>query len=92
VILAGDDATSHLQQRLFEDLAALQTTPLWLECNHNENAVIPGSARIPAPGVPGVGLPLGEILPLQLMSVYLAQSAGREPGKFRYISKITVRE
>jgi glucosamine--fructose-6-phosphate aminotransferase (isomerizing) len=92
VLLAGDGPTSHLQRRLFEDLASLQTTPLWLECNQNVNAAIPGDARLPAPNVLGAGLPLGEILPLQLLSVYLAQSAGREPGKFRYISKITTRE
>jgi glucosamine--fructose-6-phosphate aminotransferase (isomerizing) len=92
VLLAGEDTTSHLQQRLYDELTALKATPLWLECNQNGNATIPGGARLPAPSVPGVGLPLGEILPLQLLSVYLAQSAGREPGQFRYIPKVTLEE
>jgi glucosamine--fructose-6-phosphate aminotransferase (isomerizing) len=92
VLLAGDDATFHLQQRLFDDLVALQAHPLWLECNQNLDASIPGEARLPAPNAPGIGLTLGEMLPLQLLSVYLAQSAGREPGKFRYISKVTAQE
>jgi glucosamine--fructose-6-phosphate aminotransferase (isomerizing) len=92
VLLAGDDATFHLQQRLFDDLVALQASPLWLECSQNLDAAIPGGARLPAPHAPGIGLPLGEMLPLQLLSVYLAQSEGREPGKFRYITKVTAQE
>jgi glutamine---fructose-6-phosphate transaminase (isomerizing) len=92
VLLAGEDATSHLQQRLFDDLVALRANPLWLACSQDLASSIPDDACLPAPHVPGIGLPLGEMLPLQLLSVYLAQSAGREPGKFRYISKVTAQE
>ena len=92
VLLAGEVATRPLQRRLFSDLCSLQTTPLWLECNPEMDASIPPEARLPAPQVPGAGLPLGEILPLQLLSVFLAQSSGYEPGKFRYIMKVTTHE
>jgi glucosamine--fructose-6-phosphate aminotransferase (isomerizing) len=92
VLLAGEDATRPLQQRLFADLRALQTTPLWLDCSLKMDATIPVEACLPTPKAPGAGLPLGEMLPLQLLSVYLAQSAGHEPGKFRYISKVTTQE
>jgi glucosamine--fructose-6-phosphate aminotransferase (isomerizing) len=92
ILLAGEAITLPLQRRLFDDLRALQATPLWLECSSKIDPSIPPEARVPAPNVPGTGLPLGEILPLQLTSVYLAQSAGLEPGKFRYISKVTTQE
>jgi glucosamine--fructose-6-phosphate aminotransferase (isomerizing) len=92
ILLAGESVTLPLQHRLFEDLSALGTTPLWLDCRLKEDAPVPQDACLPAPQVPDAGLVLGEILPLQLLSVYLAQLAGREPGKFRYISKVTTQE
>jgi glucosamine--fructose-6-phosphate aminotransferase (isomerizing) len=92
VLLAGETITRPLQRRLFSDLLSLHTTPLWLECTPQMDVSIPPEARLPAPQVPGAGLPLGEILPLQLLSVFLAQTAGLEPGKFRYIMKVTTQE
>lgn len=92
ILLAGESVTLPLQRRLFEDLSALRTTPLWLDCRLKEDTPVPPDACFPAPLVPDAGLVLGEILPLQLLSVYLAQMAGREPGKFRYISKVTTQE
>jgi len=32
------------------------------------------------------------MLPLQLLSVHLAQARGLEAGKFRFIGKVTLRE
>jgi glucosamine--fructose-6-phosphate aminotransferase (isomerizing) len=92
ILLAGEDITLSLQRRLFEDLYAFGTTPLWLDCRLKKETSIPPEACLPAPQVPDAGLALGEILPLQLLSVHLAQLAGREPGKFRYISKVTTKE
>jgi glucosamine--fructose-6-phosphate aminotransferase (isomerizing) len=36
--------------------------------------------------------PLVEILPLQMLSIVMAQRKGIEPGKFRHVGKVTVRE
>lgn len=37
-------------------------------------------------------LPLGEILPLQVLSLALAARAGREAGRFEHATKVTVVE
>jgi hypothetical protein len=40
----------------------------------------------------GIGLPLAEIIPIQLLCVYLNQQAGVIPGTFRHIGKVTTEE
>ena len=44
------------------------------------------------PAARGIGLPLAESLPAQLLSVHLGLKTGWEPGTFRYIGKITLQE
>ncbi len=53
---------------------------------------VEGLTWIPLPSVPELALPLVEILPVQALSVVLAEARGREPGQFRYIGKVTTRE
>jgi glutamine---fructose-6-phosphate transaminase (isomerizing) len=47
---------------------------------------------LPIPSASGIGLPLAEIIPVQLMCVYLSQQAGVIPGTFRHIGKVTTAE
>jgi glucosamine--fructose-6-phosphate aminotransferase (isomerizing) len=47
---------------------------------------------LPLPSVSGIGLPLAEIIPIQLLCVYLSQRAGVIPGTFRNIGKVTTEE
>jgi glucosamine--fructose-6-phosphate aminotransferase (isomerizing) len=36
--------------------------------------------------------PLVEIMPLQMLTIVMAQRNGLEPGKFRHVGKVTVQE
>jgi glucosamine--fructose-6-phosphate aminotransferase (isomerizing) len=47
---------------------------------------------LPIPFASGIGLPLAEIIPIQLMCVHLSQRAGIKPGTFRHIGKVTTEE
>lgn len=80
VLLAGAADDHALNRRMHDDLVRFGATSLWLG---------PDSPAPRMPDVEGVALPLGEILPLQLMSVLLARRAGRVPGEFRQIGKVT---
>ncbi|MEN6392876.1 MAG: hypothetical protein ABFD53_03615 [Anaerolineaceae bacterium] len=40
----------------------------------------------------GLGLPVAEIVPFQLLSVALPQQSGIEVGKFLYSGKVTLAE
>jgi glucosamine--fructose-6-phosphate aminotransferase (isomerizing) len=44
------------------------------------------------PLVPVSALPIVEILPIQMLTLALAAMVGREPGNFRFASKITTTE
>jgi glutamine---fructose-6-phosphate transaminase (isomerizing) len=47
---------------------------------------------LPIPCASGIGLPLAEIIPIQLLCVYVSQQAGVIPGTFRHIGKVTTVE
>jgi glucosamine--fructose-6-phosphate aminotransferase (isomerizing) len=58
-------------------------------------ALVGPSAELAAfrlPDVPAVARPILEMLPPQMLSVTLAGMAGREPGRFELITKITTVE
>jgi len=40
----------------------------------------------------GLGLPVAEIVPFQLLSVAIAQQSGIEAGKFLFSGKVTLTE
>jgi len=86
LIFAGAPQTRQLNQRLAEDIAGYETRAFWLGKDN------PGVESLPMPEVQGVALPLGEMLPMQLLSVHLALQVGREPGKFKHIGKVTLVE
>ena len=48
-----------------------------------------GGAALAHPSARGIGLPLAQVVPLQLLSYHLAEQAGFEPGAFRAVSKVT---
>ena len=47
---------------------------------------------LPTPYASGIGLPLAEIIPIQLLCILLSQRAGITPGMFRHIGKVTTEE
>ncbi|HEV7252498.1 MAG TPA: SIS domain-containing protein [Mesorhizobium sp.] len=50
----------------------------------------PPGAILAIPQVPDDARPIAEILPLQLLSIAVAQQTGVEPGVFRHLSKVTI--
>jgi glutamine---fructose-6-phosphate transaminase (isomerizing) len=86
LLFAGAPQTRHFNQRLAKDIAAANTQIFWLG---GENAEIP---NLPMPEVQGAALPLGEMLPMQLLSIHLAVQAGKVPGDFQHIGKVTLLE
>lgn len=84
-ILAGSPKTRELNSRLLKDLRNYKTNAFWVGANVSE-------WQIWVPEVPEIGVPLVEILPIQLLSIHLAQQTGVEPGHFFHSGKITLSE
>ena len=82
LIFAGPSKTRGLNARLLKDLRNYQTLAFWIGAD-------PQEWQIEVPEVSEVGRPLVEILPVQLLSVHLAQEIGVEPGKFFHSGKVT---
>ncbi|MFC2026001.1 ROK family protein [Chloroflexota bacterium] len=51
-----------------------------------------GGATIPTPRARGIGVPIAELLPLQLLSVQTAIRLGHVPAEFKIIGKVTLKE
>ena len=85
LIFAGPQETRDLNLRLLKDLRGYQVNAFWLGSEKNE-------WQIEIPSVPALGLPLIEILPLQLLSIHFAEQIGVEPGHFFRSGKITLAE
>jgi glutamine---fructose-6-phosphate transaminase (isomerizing) len=85
LILAGPQETRELNQRLLKDLRGYKVNAFLMDSSSNE-------WQIAIPQVPAIGLPLMEIVPLQLLSIHFAQQIGVEPGFFFRSGKITLAE
>jgi len=83
VVLAGSDAEHAANARTAADLRRLGAGAVLVGGPKGDHAV----------SLPGLGsatsLPLAEVLPLQVLSVVLAERRGLEPGAFRQIGKVT---
>ena len=83
VVLAGSEPEQAANSRTASDLRQLGATAVLLGGTS-------GDTDLPLPGLASPrSLPLAEILPLQALSVVLAERRGVEPGAFRQISKVT---
>jgi glucosamine--fructose-6-phosphate aminotransferase (isomerizing) len=85
LIFAGPPETRELNARLLKDLRSYQTEAFWIGTEAQE-------WRIEMPNVPAIGMPLAEILPVQLLSIHLAQQMSVEPGHFFHSGKVTLSE
>ncbi len=85
LIFAGPPETRKLNARLLKDLRRYQTAAFWVGADAQK-------WQIEIPDVPALGLPLAEILPVQLLSIHLAQQIGVEPGHFFRSGKVTLVE
>jgi glutamine---fructose-6-phosphate transaminase (isomerizing) len=87
LILAGPGDTLPLNHRLATKIDRLGGRALWIAPDPQ-----PGLPWIEMPAARGLGLPLAEILPLQLLSLALAQQSGIEAGKFNFSGKVALKE
>ncbi len=87
VMLAGAPQTAGLNHALALEVISLGGKVLWLASQPD-----PDLTTILLPAVEAVARPLVEILPLQMLSIVMAQRNGFEPGKFRNVGKVTESE
>lgn len=86
-LFGGAQATYELNRGLGLEIQGYGGQVTWLSPTSVE-----GLPWLSLPAVPEAALPLVEILPVQALSVALAEASAREPGQFRYIGKITDQE
>ena len=87
VILAGASPTREMNRRLADDLHGYGVKVTWLGADP-----LGGLPCILHPSVRGAGRPIAEMVPLQLLTLHLAQLSGVEAGQFRHSGKITASE
>lgn len=85
LVFGGVPETRPLNARLLEDLRGYGVNAFWVGAERQV-------WQIEIPPVPIEGLPLVEILPVQLLSIHLAQQIGVEPGQFFRSGKVTLTE
>ncbi len=85
LLFAGPQETRNLNERLLNDLRGYQVNAFWIGPEESE-------WQIELPGVPAIGQPLMEIIPLQLLSIHFANQISVEPGYFFRSGKITLAE
>ena len=83
LVLAGEPAVVPLHRRLVADIARHGGVARLVAAQDD----LAGEFRLPS--VPGMLLPLVEILPVQMLSLALAARDGREAGRFEHASKVT---
>lgn len=87
LIFEGCPETAELNRHLAADILRYGGKAFLLS-----TAASPALPSLPMPIAAGAGLPLAEILPIQMMTIALANRAGLEPGKFFRTGKVTLQE
>jgi glutamine---fructose-6-phosphate transaminase (isomerizing) len=83
ILLAGVPQDHELNAAMRRDLVSFGARVVWVD-----TAVHPDGLSMP--NLPGpLSRPIAEIIPLQLLSIVLAERANHEPGAFRKIGKVT---
>ena len=87
LMLEGAPQTARLNRSLALEVSGHGGKVLWLATQPD-----PILTTLLLPSVEESARPLVEILPLQMLSIAMAYKNGFEPGKFRYVGKVTVQE
>lgn len=87
LVYEGVPGTSQLNREIALEAAGYGANAVWISPRRDA-----GLPTLPLPAVEELVLPLVEVLPLQMLTIALAEQRGIEPGKFRYIGKVTERE
>jgi len=86
LVFAGEHPVRELNHKLWVELQAKGMKALWVEPPGDG---LPSDGFLAMPDASGIGLPLAEIVPVQLLCVHLCLELGQTPGQFRYIEKVT---
>ncbi len=92
VIFAGDKRTRALNERLANDIASYGGHCLLITPQPNKTLSSPNLLQIPIPNATSNLLPIFEIVPIELLTIRLAEANGFEPATFDHASKITSKE
>lgn len=87
IILAGSTQTSALNRALAQDIIEYGGKVVWIDSNLDANLpthLLPETTEL--------ARPLIEILPMQMLTLAMANRKGIEAGHFRHVSKVTARE
>jgi glucosamine--fructose-6-phosphate aminotransferase (isomerizing) len=87
IYLEGAQQTSKTNRAFAEEIANLGANVIWVGSNPH-----PELSTLSIPEVPDLFLPIMEILPMQLISIYLAESRGLIAGRIHHIGKVTSKE
>ena len=88
LLFAGPPETQGLNLRLHKDLIDAGTHSVWIASPDAAQL----EPQICMPHAVGIGLPLAEIVPIQMLTIHLALENGIEPGKFFRSGKVTLSE
>ena len=84
VILAGDGTDLELNRRLAADIECCGAQVAWIGSEAGTGSLFPLPSQVPP-----AARPIAEILPLQLLSLALAERAGLEPRQVRDVCTVT---
>ncbi len=87
LVFSGSQETAALNRQMLENLLSFGTAAFWVSPSQQQEL-----PALPMPQASGIGLPLAEIVPMQLLSVHIAIKTGFIPGKFLYSGKVTLIE
>lgn len=88
LLFAGSHKTQKLNSRLHKDLNETGAHAIWITTPDETQL----ESQLLMPRATGIGLPLAEIIPIQMLTIHLAIENGIEPGKFARSGKVTLSE
>jgi glucosamine--fructose-6-phosphate aminotransferase (isomerizing) len=88
LLFAGPQETQELNICLHKDLNNNGAHAVWVTTPHGTQL----EPQLLMPHAIGIGLPLAEIIPIQMLTIHMAVENGIEPGKFFRSGKITLSE
>jgi glutamine---fructose-6-phosphate transaminase (isomerizing) len=87
IVMGGETYTRELNKRLCEELIEYKAQAFWMDAEPESSL-----PRMDMPAWRGIGQPIAEIIPMQLLSIAIANIRGIEAGKFIRSGKITLTE
>src|SRR5258706_10941827 len=88
LLFAGSREAQKFNSRLHEDLNDTGAHAIWI----TPPDASPIEPQLHMPYAIGIGLPLAEIIPIQMLTIHMAVENGIEPGKFFRSGKVTLSE